>query len=73
MCEPVKRFKVQAWEKSAYDGRPRFPWQSDSTLYAPNGLTAAFMYAALYGIQHEQWYEVGPSPYIVIRVEEVIE
>jgi hypothetical protein len=71
MCEPVKRFKVQAWwKKSGYDHRPRFPWP-DSTIYAPNGLTAAFMYAALYGIRHDQWYEVGDKPPIVIRVEEV--
>jgi len=79
----VPTFKVQSWTRVVgYDANPspteRIPGKVEFIKIDPNdahsvapGLLAAFEYTKKYGIPDRHWFNVGSSPKVVIRTEEL--
>jgi hypothetical protein len=67
-AKTLKRFLVQGWALDP-ETKKRIGLRK-TVITAVNGKAAAFTYARCEGIKTSWWYEVGPSPRIVIRVED---
>lgn len=61
---------VQGWVRTKSGGSEREPMRPE-VLDAPDGVTAAKEYARRHGVRDQDWWNVGPSPRVVIRTEEV--
>lgn len=61
-------FKVQAWR--LVNGK-RVPGPEETFNDVIDGKEAAFRYAYRHGIPRSSWWNVGPSPEVVIRVTDL--